>query len=272
MKPRRIASFDEEMQDSNSTINSTMINKRVRFDDDANVYHNASRGVLLPEDCEVLWYSAAEMKKMLETDVRETLKFYLKWVRQQQKIKKEQPEARDAEPSSSSSSSSSSPPSSSSSSVIDIGDTSCGEDCYSRGMELLSPQHEARTARSSLYRSLVLKQYMTLKKSMCGSHLADMLQQFAVKNSTWAVARALALAAKDAAEARHVYHDAFVTKDGAAQGFGICPRTGRVKHHGLGNHNPRTTTTTTQPRAKQHQRPGNKCLSSLAVMAVSMTI
>ena len=173
--------------------------RAVHFDDETTQYHEAP-APLEPEEIQAMWYTAMEMKESFENDVRVTLKTYMKLVKEHKRTGNSQ--------------------------VMDIGCMK-GDDCYSRGLELLSPAHRARTTRSDLYRSLVIKQYKTLKTSMCGGHACEMLGSFASKHSQWAVDRAKALAAEDAAEARQVYRDAFLSKGGVGEGCGILAVSGR---------------------------------------------
>ena len=188
-----------------SSTNTSAALKQVHFDDRPPVYHEPLND--LPADNTELWYTAIELRDNLQSDVRETLRVYLTQKhRKNNNILKtigiSSPQAPAVH--------------------VDIEKMTSNE-CYSRGLEMISPVEPVRRKRSEMYRSLVLKQYEALHSSMATSHANDMLQAFAEKNSQWMRDRAAMLARADAVAARQVYHEAFQSKDGAAHGLGIFP-------------------------------------------------
>lgn len=194
----------------NSTQRKTPTGKSVRFAHRPPTYYDPDV-TYLPIYTRDLWYTPHELQENLQKDVHATIKAYL-----QQREGTKKPilsfHATHAGP------------------MVGI-DKLKGDDCYSRGLEIVSPEEASRKKRYDLYRSLVLKQHQNLRSSqmLVPNHAADMLRAFAEKNSQWAKERGRLLAQEDANEARKVYRDAFLSKDGAGHGLGICPTPHHVR-------------------------------------------
>ncbi|CAB9496995.1 expressed unknown protein [Seminavis robusta] len=187
--------------DSNTSETSTAFRKCVRFDDAANnTFHESSS--ILPNEAKDVWYTGEELKESFRSDVKEVLREYFRRV-----TVKEGKQDNDKNY------------------VAKHQDE--GNAPYTRGLDALSGDDKARRARCDLYRSLVLKQHATLASSMSPAHAMEMLEAFASKHSQWAKDRACDLAVDDAAEARRVYRDAFLSKEGVDQGLGIFPQSKR---------------------------------------------
>ena len=188
----------------NSTQRKTPTGKSVRFAKRPPTYYEPD-ATFLPIYTSDVWYTTHELQENLQKDVHATLKAYL-----QQRDDTRKPvlsfHASHAGP------------------MVGI-DKLKGDDCYSRGLEMISPEEVTRKKRCDLYRSLVLKQHHMLRSNQITSkhHAADMLRSFAEKHSQWAKVRGRWLAQEDATEARKVYREAFLSKDGADGGLGICP-------------------------------------------------
>jgi hypothetical protein len=193
-------------QKMNPTLTSknqqSKASKRVRFDDSTiTEYHDTI--TITPEELGKLWYAREELLENFHRDIRFTMREYFRRVREGKQKADKKYLAKITESDGS------------------------GEICYGRGLELLDEEQQGRNTRCALYRSLVRKQHKTLKSEMSESHAMELLAVFASQHSQWARDRASALAVEDAAEARKVYREAFLTKDGIDHGLGIFPMVKR---------------------------------------------
>jgi hypothetical protein len=144
---------------------------------------------LTPEECSAAWYTVDEVQANMQADIRENVGEYLQKIRE----------------------------------GAQATDVNCV--AYSRGLDVLDPEEKYRKVRCDLYKSLVVKQYNALRRSMTCGHASELLVKFATEKSRWARQRAAALAADDAKQARQVYREAFQSKEGVDRGLGITRRS-----------------------------------------------